>query len=33
MAVVKRMLAGIVKKELEEIRIYQQRENLESGKN
>ena len=32
-AVVKRMLAGIVKKELEEIRIYQQRENLESGKN
>ena len=30
-AVVKKMLAGIVKKDVEEIRIFQQRENLESG--
>ena len=30
-AVVKKMLAGIVKKEVEQIRIFQQRENLESG--
>ena len=31
-AVVKKMLAGIVKKEVDQIRIFQQRENLESGK-
>ena len=30
-AMVKKMLAGIVKKDVEEIRIFQQRENLESG--
>ena len=31
-AVVKKMLAGIAKKDVEEIRLFQQRENLESGK-
>ena len=30
--VVKKMLAAIVKKDVEEIRMFQQRENMESGK-